>query len=231
VSDFDPEDAVRRYRARVATRPDLFVNPPGSIYEILLDPVDIAAAQAAAADVRRAHGMPAADTRVGVLAEDPYLDMLRDAVRFPDGSLGLYNRLIFPPGVVILPVYHKKVVLIYRFRHGPRDFVYEVPRGMVSPGSSFENAAREELEEEIGATPRELVPLGDYHSNTGIVHETMKLFVAHIDGVGTPSRHEAIERIELMPVDQVEALIRDGIVTDAATLAVYLRAKLGGQLG
>jgi 8-oxo-dGTP pyrophosphatase MutT (NUDIX family) len=136
-----------------------------------------------------------------------------------------------PSGVVILPMRQQRVVLIHRFRHGPRKFVYEVPRGILPAGWSFEDAARAELAEEIGATAISLVALGDYHSNTGIAHETMKLFAARIDQVGAPCRHEAIERIEEMSIDEIEALIRDGSITDAATLAVYLRANVSGLCG
>lgn len=228
--DFDPADCLRRYRDLAASQPDLFENPSGPAYEILLRPEDIKLAQDAARCYRLDHGLPAADTRIGVVAEDPYIQVMRDAIRFPDQSLGIYNRLIIPSGVVMLPIHRGRIVLIYRFRHGPRKFTYEAPRGMVPDGWSFEDAAREELREEIGATAVSLVPLGDYHSNTGIAHETMKLFAAHIDGTGTPSRHEAIVRIDEMTVEELETIIRKGEITDAATLGVYLQAKLHGQV-
>jgi ADP-ribose pyrophosphatase len=212
----------------VGERPDLFRNPPGLAYEILLTPEGIARSQDAARRYRVTHNLPADDTRIGVVADDPYITVVRDAVQFPDGSFGIYNRLIVPSGVVMLPILRGNVVLTYQFRHGPRKHVYEVPRGMVPAGSTFEDAAREELREEIGATVTSLIPLGDFYPNTGAAHETLKLFAAQIDGIGQPSRHEAIERIEEIPIPKVEAMIRDSTITDAATLAVYLRAKLHG---
>jgi ADP-ribose pyrophosphatase len=230
MADFDPDDCLSRYRLLIARRPDLFENPPGLSYEILQQPEDIARAQEAARLYRLEHGLPADDTRIGVIAEDPYIMALRDAVRFPDGSLGIYNRLVIPSGVITLPIFDGQVVLNYRFRHGPRRFVYEAPRGMLPQGWTFEDAAREELEEEIGATGISLYAVGDYHSNTGVACETMKLFVAKIDGIGSPSKHEAIERIEVTSIAKVEAMIRDGTITDAATLAVYARAKLNNYL-
>jgi ADP-ribose pyrophosphatase len=228
MTDFDTDDCLRRYRALAARQPALFDNPAGPVYQILATPDEIKAAQGAAHSYRLAHRLPAADMRVGVIAEDPYMFAMRDPVRFPDGALGLYNRLLIPPGVVVLPIHNGRVALIYRFRHGPRTFVYEVPRGMVPEGASFEDAARMELQEEIGATASSLIPLGSYYPNTGVASETMHLFAARIDGVGAADRHEAIVRIEQVTVDEVEAMIRGGTITDASTLVIYLRAKLSG---
>src|SRR5437016_11589473 len=73
MSDFDSDACLRRYFALVEKRPSQFINPPGDIYEILLEPARIEHAQAEATRRRRLDGLPVDDTRVGVLAEDPYL--------------------------------------------------------------------------------------------------------------------------------------------------------------
>lgn len=231
MSDFDADDCLRRYRALTAASSNLFTNPAGLIYEILLKPAEIAAAQDAARRQREQDGLSAADTRIGVIAEDPYITATRDAVRFADGTLGIYNRLLIPSGVVILPVLRGEIVLIHRFRHGTRRFVYEVPRGMLSADGDFERTAREELREEIGATAVSLTSLGEYHSNSSVANDTMRLFFAEIDTIGAPSRHEAIDRIETFTVERVESFMRDGKIMDGATLAVYLRAKLNHLIG
>ena len=103
MSDFDPHDAAERYGQLRRERPERFVNPPGDIYEILFDESRIAHARAEAARARTAQGLSAEDTRVGVLAVDPYLLLMREAVRFADGSYGLYNRLMVPAGAAVLP--------------------------------------------------------------------------------------------------------------------------------
>jgi hypothetical protein len=55
-----------------------------------------------------------------VLAVDPYLVVMRDAVRFADGGYGLYSRLLVPGGAAILPVLGNSIALFHRFRHGTR---------------------------------------------------------------------------------------------------------------
>ena len=125
---FDAADCLRRYRDLVGGQADLFVNPPGLVYEILAAAGEMSEAQEAARASRKSHGLDVEDTWVGVLASDPYATVLREAVRFPDGSLGLYNRLLVPGGVVVLPILRGSIVLIHRFRHGMRCFAYEAPR-------------------------------------------------------------------------------------------------------
>jgi ADP-ribose pyrophosphatase len=227
---FDSADCFARYNALVRERPDQFANPDGAIYEILLESSQIDRARHDAAAYRRAHGLPDEDTRVGVLAVDPYLIVMRDAVRFADGTYGLYNRLLVPSGAAILPMLGERIVLLHRFRHGTRRWHLEAPRGSFSGvGTQMEEAERE-LVEEIGARPIALEDLGDLHSTTGCLDELHRLYLARIEAVGAADRHEAIESIQVLPVATIEQMIAAGTITDGPTLALFLRARLRGYL-
>jgi ADP-ribose pyrophosphatase len=231
MSDFDPASCLERYRALVRARPDQFANPPGEIYEILLDAEQIARAQRDAFTDRQREGLRTEDTRVGVLAVDPYLTVMRDAVRFADGSYGLYNRLLVPSGAAIMPLVGESIALLHRFRHGTRRWHLEVPRGAFSGVGTRKDEAERELVEEIGAAPiDELIDLGILHSTTGCLDEEHQLFLARIASVGRADKHEAIESIKVLPTRTVEQLIADGEITDGPTLAVFLRARLRGIL-
>jgi ADP-ribose pyrophosphatase len=230
MSDFDPADCMDRYRALVRERPNRFTNPDGDIYEILLDQHLIDRARRDAFDVRRAEGLASDDTRVGVLAVDPYLLVMRDAVRFADGSYGLYNRLMVPSGTAILPLLGNAIALLHRFRHGTRRWHLEAPRGAFSGTGTIAEEAGRELQEEIDCGPSELIALGELHSTSGCVDEVLHLFIARIDAVGAPDKHEAIEGIRVLPIQTVERLIADGEITDGPTLALFLRARLRGHL-
>lgn len=231
MSEFDSDGCLRRYFDLVRERPERFVNPPGDIYEILLEPDRIRHAQAEAAQHRRREGLPAEDTRVGVLAEDPYLIVMRDAVRFADGSYGLYNRLMVPSGAAMLPVLGDSIVLLNRFRHGTRRWHLEAPRGAFSGVGTHAEEGQRELFEEIGATPvGELIDLGELHSTTGCLDEAHHLFMARIASIGAADRHEAIKSLETLPIGRVEEFIADGTITDGPTLVLFLRAKLRGLL-
>ncbi|MFE6780355.1 NUDIX hydrolase [Streptomyces sp. NPDC057702] len=166
---------MNRYDQLRAERPDLFVNSPDGI-DLLLTPEAVEAA-------RRGAGA-APDEPVGVVYEDAYVTAVRDAVRFPDGSHGLYLRILpraAGPGVVILPLTPAgRVVLVEHYRHATRAWHWEAPRGMGEADSTgAENAARE-LREEIGARATELVPLGDLHPDTGLLGSRVELFAARL---------------------------------------------------
>jgi ADP-ribose pyrophosphatase len=226
MSDFDSAACMQRYRALVGERPDQFTNPPGDIYEILLDDAQIERARRDAFAHRQKEGLRTDDTRVGVLAVDPYLLVLRDAVRFADGSYGLYNRLLVPSGAAILPLLGDSIALLHRFRHGTRRWHLEVPRGAFSGIGTVSEEAQRELLEEIGSIPTEMVHLGFLHSTTGCLDEEHQLFLARIESIGKADKHEAIESIEVLPTKTVERLIAEGEITDGPTLALFLRARL-----
>ena len=162
---------------------------------------------------------------------DRYITLLRDPVRFPDGSTGTYIRSIgaaSEPGCVVLPLFDGGVVLIEHFRHATRSWHWEVPRGFGAPGlSAGENAAKE-LREEIGAEALEFVPLGELHPDSGTTADRVSLFAARIDGIGALERAEAIRRYVTVPFAEAEAMVGDGRITDAFTIAVLMRARLAG---
>jgi len=230
MSDFDSADCLARYLALVRERPDRFTNPDGDIYEILLDTPQMDRARRDAERHRRDERLPSDDTRVGVLAVDPYLMVMRDAVRFADGTYGLYNRLMVPSGAAILPVLGDTIALLHRFRHGTRRWHVEAPRGSFSGVGTRRDEAERELFEEIGARPIELIDLGELHSTTGCLDEEHQLYLARIEALGAADRHEAIESIKVLPIPAVERMIADGQITDGPTLALFLRARLRGYL-
>ncbi|WP_329039627.1 NUDIX hydrolase [Streptomyces sp. NBC_00178] len=205
---------TEHYERLRAERPELFGNEPGGI-EILCDPEAVAEAG-------------------GVMYSDPYVTLLRDPVRFPDGSTGTYIRSIGAtpePGCVVLPLLDGGVVLIEHFRHATRSWHWEVPRGFGTPGLPAPENAAKELREEIGAEAREVIPLGDVHPDSGTTADRVALFAARIDRIGTLQKAEAIRTHLTVPFAEAEAMVGDGRITDAFTIAVLMRARLAGLTG
>jgi ADP-ribose pyrophosphatase len=175
------------YFAFARMYPKLFENPSGAGFVILLDEAEIQKAESHMAEQLKAKGLPSEWAKVGIAFHDQYTMILRDAVRFPDGSLGTYIRMVGngTPGVIILPIYQGQVLLIRHFRHATRTWHIEIPRGFGEKDSSNEENAQRELHEEIGAKISHLVPLGrakvDPFVKTGgkvIVRATLLLFLS-----------------------------------------------------
>ena len=97
-------------------------------------------------------------SRIGVVREDQYWVWIRDAVYFPKGVPGTYDRLVWKnelnggaPGVAVLPVLPSgKIVLNLNYRHATRSWELELPRGKREQGETLEEAALREVKEETG---------------------------------------------------------------------------------
>jgi ADP-ribose pyrophosphatase len=227
----DDAACLRRYRELQAERPELFANPPGCPTHILLDEAEIRQAQERALADRGAEGMPTHDLRVGLLADDVYIGhIVRDAVRFSDGRLGLYNRVVASGGITVLPILNDAIALISIYRHAPRRWFLEAPQGFLPEGANPVQVTHAELMEEIGATVAELIPLGAIYTSTAMSSETLHMFAARIEGTGAPQRSEGIEAIRLVPRHEIDRLLLDGTICDGPTTALITHARLHGIL-
>jgi ADP-ribose pyrophosphatase len=225
------EDYLARYRALRVEKPSYFSDPVDSPIAILTDERDIAAAQAEEAARRKQNNQLSPDVRVGVLAEDPYLGLLtRDAVRFADRSLGVYNRHIGEPGCVLLPKIGDQIVLIRIFRHATRDWAWEFPGGRISSGEEPVTAALHELEEEIGAIRPCLQALGSIHPYPAFSSAVIHLYLATIEGLGTPQVAEGIFSIDQVSPARLLEMVDHGAITDASAIACILKARLRGLI-
>lgn len=203
-----------------AARPEQFANLSGGI-EILSAPEDVAKARASAGGA------------IGVVYEDEYVTVVRDAVRFPDGRLGAYVRVLEPsgePGVVCLPLLGNGVVLVEHFRHATRTWHVEAPRGFGEAGVSGEDSVRREMREELGAEATDLVDLGFVHPDSGLLGGRVRLWAARIGAVGTVDRGEGIRRWLPLSAGEAEEMVRDNGITDSFTIAALSRARLRGLL-
>jgi ADP-ribose pyrophosphatase len=226
-------DAFDRYSALLRARPALAENPKGGIM-LVSDRAEVARIEAIMADRFAQGGVPRDWSRTGIMYEDPYLLLLREAVVFPDGNPGLYHRVIArneePTGVAILPRYRGQVVLIRHFRHPSRRWHVEIPRGAVGEGEDPASVAKLEISEEIGGTISSLVPLGLLHGATALMRHSVVLAYAELDAIGTPALGEGIAEILLVTPVQLESMISGGTVTDAFTVGATFHARLRGLL-
>jgi ADP-ribose pyrophosphatase len=229
-----------RYSQIMSKWPDLFENPPDARYEILCDSPLVAEAESEERRRLLARRQPGSWSRTGVVYEDPYLIVVRDAVRRPDGSLGTYTRTMSASGfagVAVLPLLDGKVVLLRHFRHATRNWHLEIPRGFGEAGVSAAQQALQELREEIEAEVASLIYLGAFHTNTGSASDQVELFLAEILALGSPQAAEGIDAIEVRSPTEVAQLIHGdeadgflGTITDSFTIGAFTRAWLRGLL-
>lgn len=228
------ESKDTRYSEIRRQRPELFTNPSRCAIRLLLTAESITAAENVTKARLRNKGLPEEWAHVGVVYEDEYILVLRDAVEFANGSLGTYIRILPQrngvAGVATLPVMEDKIVLVNHFRHSTRQWHWEVPRGFSELGDSIGESARRELSEEIQAEPLEVVSLGRLFTNTGLSTEEVALVLVRIATYGKTDDIEGISEIRLVNIAEFEDMVRGGDIDDSFTIALYARARLHGYI-
>ena len=241
MSPEEAVEAVRRgrdarlteYLALIEAHPDWFGGPVDGV-TIVVEPSGIAEIEETMAVRYAGKGWPAEWAQIGLGYEDPYLLVLRDAVRFLDGGPGVHHRVVRragnAAGVAMLPIHDGQIALLRHYRHPMRAWSWEIPRGAVEPGDSPEEMVRIELLEEIEAVVESLTPLGRVFGSTGFMGLSVETYLARIGGFGKPALDEGIGEVILVSVERFEAMVRDGEIVDSFTLAAFLHARLRGLI-
>jgi ADP-ribose pyrophosphatase len=149
---------------------------------------------------------------VGVVAEDNYWIWVRDAVIFPSGVYGTYDRLMWKsgingsPGVAILPLLStKKIIVNINYRHATRNWEIELPRGQKKEGESNEKAAARELREETGYQLSKCTLLGTMAPDSGTLMSLVPVLYGEVSHSGE-TKKEYSEAIVENPAFSKEEL-------------------------
>ena len=113
------------------------------------------------------------------------MDLVRDAVYFPQGTPGTYDRLLWKselihqfPGVAVLPILPSgRIVLILNYRHATRSWELELPRGEIKSQETLEEAAFRELKEETGLVASSVAFLGKMATDTGVLSSVIPVLM------------------------------------------------------
>jgi ADP-ribose pyrophosphatase len=228
---------IRRYNELREQRPALFENPPNAAFEIVFTRPEQDEVADTSARVLRSEGKPEEFADIGVVYEDRFVIAVRDAVRFRDGSLGPYVRLLGANvgiNAAVLPVAPSgRVILVRQFRHDIRGWTWTIPRGFSDGGTGEETAIRE-IGEELGVSLRELVYLGAMSGDGGQDAIFLGLLSSEVDKdfALTPNGvEEGIDAVKAISLNELRSLIASGEVHDRFLLAAFALATAKEALG
>ncbi len=162
--------------------------------------------------------------------EGRILNLRLDKVRLPSGRIALREIVEHRPAVAMLPVTSGGTIFLVRqFRDAVRQQLLEIPAGILNPGESPLEAARRELQEEIGFDAEHLEEWGKFYTSPGFSDEEVTLFFASglVESKLAPDEDEFI-RIFPVRKEEIPTLLDSGRVRDAKTIAAlawYLAKK------
>ncbi|MPZ66407.1 MAG: NUDIX domain-containing protein [Pseudonocardiaceae bacterium] len=156
---------------------------------------------------------------------NPWMTVREDRIRRADGSDGIYGVIDKPDYALVIPLDGEQVHLVEQFRYPVGERRWEFPQG-TAPGRAgadpAELAARE-LAEETGLRAGRMQLLGRLDVAAGMASQQGRVFLATDISSGDVHReHEEQDmRSAWFPRAALEAMLRDGTVCDAQSVAAY----------
>ena len=169
--------------------------------------------------------------------EGRIINVDKDTVRFPDGSVGELEMVRHPGASAVVPFLtdpagdDPQILLIKQYRYAAEDFIYEIPAGKLDGDEDPADCARRELQEETGCLAERIEHLYTFYTTPGFTDERIHAFMATGLTRGDV-KHEKDEFLSLETVTLSRALelIRTGELKDAKTAVAILYAA-GFRLG
>ncbi|MFZ6761495.1 NUDIX domain-containing protein [Pseudoroseomonas sp. WGS1072] len=158
-----------------------------------------------------------------VAYENRWLRLREDRTRLRDGSEGLYGVVERPDFVIVAPWQEGCLTLVEQYRYPVRSRQWEMPMGTweTRPEVKPEEVAAAELREETGLVAGHLLRVGTIFQGAGYCNQRGHVFLATGLRQGEAAR-EASEQdmiCRAIPLAEVEAMIRDGRLMDAMSIA------------
>jgi 8-oxo-dGTP pyrophosphatase MutT (NUDIX family) len=155
-----------------------------------------------------------------------WMTVREDAIRRPDGSDGIFGVIDKPTAAVVVPLDGDRLHLVEQFRYPVGARRWEFPMGTAPERAEADPAelAARELAEETGLVAGRMELLGRLDIAPGMSSQREHVFLATELTAGAPDREhqEQDMRTAWFTITEFEAMVRDGAIVDAQTLAAYL---------
>jgi ADP-ribose pyrophosphatase len=157
-----------------------------------------------------------------------------DQILHPDGSPGLYGVVERSDFAIIVPLHEGRVTLVEQYRYPVAARVWEFPMGMweTKPDTDPAVLAAAELREETGLVAGSMTYGGMVFQGPGYCTQRGHIFLAtdlhQQDTDREVSEQDMICRTFTLP--ELEAMIRDGTLNEAISIAAFGLLRVKGLL-
>lgn len=169
-----------------------------------------------------------------IVYENRWMRVREDRIRRRDGSESIFGVVDKPDSVIVAPIDQGMVHLVQQFRYPIGQRQWELPQGGWEgrPDADPLEVARGELEEETGLVAGEITEVGRLYPLYGAASQCSRIFLATKLSLG-PRRPEPEEQdmiTQAFPFAQFEAMIVNGVIRDAGTVASIGLLRLKGLI-
>jgi 8-oxo-dGTP pyrophosphatase MutT (NUDIX family) len=164
---------------------------------------------------------------------NPWMVLREDEVRRPDGSQGIYGVVDRPTYALVMPYDGHRFRLVEQFRYPVGARRWEFPQGTAPDLVNAEPSelADRELREETGLRATSLEALGQVDIAPGISSQRGWVFLATgiAEGESDREHEEQDMRSAWFSREDVEQMIRSGVIVDSQSIAAYGLFLLHGR--
>jgi 8-oxo-dGTP pyrophosphatase MutT (NUDIX family) len=166
-------------------------------------------------------------TKTSTIAyENPWLKITHEEVVTPKGTDGIYGVVHFKNiAIGVVPIDDEgNTWLVKQSRYTLNQYTWEIPEGGCPHGEEPLDAAKRELEEEVGLQANDWQQLMTMHLSNSVTDEFCVVFIARGLFAGTQAL-EPTEDIEYkkLPLTEAIDMVQRGDITDAISVAALLR--------
>lgn len=158
--------------------------------------------------------------------ENNWIRLWEDAIRFPDGSEGIYGYLDRRDegGIVLVMDDQKRLLILHEWRYPIHDWTWCWPAGGAYEGEDRQISAARELEEETGILAKTWIDFGTLHIDPGGTSQCEKVYLAKDLHRGTMNKEASeIHEIHWKTIDEIKDMIRSNEIDNGWFLAGFAK--------
>ena len=151
-----------------------------------------------------------------------------DDVELPDGSRSDREIIEHNGGVCVVPLDSEgNIYCVRQFRSPYKEVLLEIPAGKRDGDEQPLTCGVRELKEEVGATAKNMVPLGKLYPTPGYCAEIIWMYLATDLSFSEQQLDDGeFLNVEKISLEKAVDMILSGEITDAKTQTAVLKVKL-----
>ena len=150
-----------------------------------------------------------------------------DRVELENGKTSMREIVHHHGGATVIALTkNKEIYLVKQFRYAFGKQLWEIPAGKLEKNEDPFEAAKRELEEEVGITAENYYDLGEFYPTVGFCTEIIYSYCAtNLTETNQNLDEDEFITVEKVPFDKAFEMVMNGDIKDGKTIASILKIK------